>query len=124
MLAVIAVPCFVTLPWSLTRYDEQRSDQVEKILAPPSWAEPMGTDDLGRSLLWRSLLGGAISLGIGISAALIAVFIGVIWGAMAGYAGGKTDAAMMRTEQAPNPKPSIGCNIKWKAGNEPDYFKS
>ena len=33
-------------------------------------------------------------------------------------------AAMMRTEQAPNPKPSIGCNIKWKAGNEPDYFKS
>ncbi|MEM1027324.1 MAG: ABC transporter permease [Planctomycetota bacterium] len=97
LLAVIAVPCFVTLPWSLTRYDEQRSDQVEKILAPPSWAEPMGTDDLGRSLLWRSLLGGAISLGIGISAALIAVFIGVIWGAMAGYAGGKTDAAMMRT---------------------------
>ncbi|MEM7755710.1 MAG: thioredoxin family protein [Planctomycetota bacterium] len=33
-------------------------------------------------------------------------------------------AAMMRTEQAPSPKPSIGCNIKWKAGNEPDYFKS
>ncbi|MEO0515292.1 MAG: ABC transporter permease [Planctomycetota bacterium] len=97
LLALIALPCFVTLPWSLTRYDEQRSDQFEKILAPPSWAEPMGTDDLGRSLLWRSLLGGAISLGIGISAALIAVFIGVVWGAMAGYAGGKTDAAMMRT---------------------------
>lgn len=97
MFAAIALPCFVTLPWSLTRYDEQRSDQFEKILASPSWAEPMGTDDLGRSLLWRSLLGGAISLGIGISAAVIAVFIGVIWGAMAGYVGGKADAAMMRT---------------------------
>lgn len=97
LLALIALPCFVTLPWSLSRYDEQRSHQVEKILASPSLAEPMGTDELGRSVLWRSLLGGAISLGIGISAALIAVFIGVIWGAMAGYTGGKTDAAMMRT---------------------------
>lgn len=96
LLALIALPCFVTLPWSLSRYDEQRSHQVEKILASPSLAEPMGTDDLGRSVLWRSLLGGAISLGIGISAALIAVFIGVIWGALAGYTGGKTDAAMMR----------------------------
>ncbi|MEM1109067.1 MAG: ABC transporter permease [Planctomycetota bacterium] len=97
LLAAIALPCFVTLPWSLSRYDEQRSAMPEKVLAAPSWAEPMGTDDLGRSLLWRSLLGGAISLGIGISAACIAVCIGVAWGALSGYLGGKTDAAMMRT---------------------------
>lgn len=96
LLAVIALPCFLTLPWSLSRYDDQRSDQVEMIHAAPSWSEPMGTDGLGRSLLWRSLLGGAISLTIGISAALIAVLIGVTWGAASGYAGGKTDATMMR----------------------------
>lgn len=66
------------------------------VLAAPSWAEPMGTDELGRSLLWRSLLGGAISLGIGISAAVIAVGIGVTWGALSGYTGGRTDATMMR----------------------------
>ncbi len=56
----------------------------------------MGTDLLGRSLLWRVLLGGAISLGIGMASASIAVIIGVGWGAVAGYAGGRIDAVMMR----------------------------
>ncbi|MFI4915729.1 MAG: ABC transporter permease [Phycisphaerales bacterium JB060] len=56
----------------------------------------MGTDVLGRSLLYRVMTGGGISLGIGLSAALISVFIGTLYGAISGYAGGKTDAAMMR----------------------------
>ena len=58
--------------------------------------EPMGTDQQGRSLFVRCLLGGAISLGVGICAALMAVFIGVTWGATAGYIGGRVDAFMMR----------------------------
>jgi len=58
--------------------------------------EPMGTDPQGRSLLVRCLLGGAISLGVGVCAALMAVFIGVTWGALAGYIGGRTDSFMMR----------------------------
>ena len=100
LLLLIALPCFVTLPWSLNRYDAQRigagpGAEARQNLAP-SWSEPMGTDDLGRSLLWRCLLGGAISLGIGGCAALIAVGIGVGWGLASGYAGGKTDALMMR----------------------------
>jgi ABC-type dipeptide/oligopeptide/nickel transport system permease subunit len=56
----------------------------------------LGTDVLGRSLLYRVMTGGGISLGIGLSAALISVFIGTLYGAISGYAGGKTDAAMMR----------------------------
>ncbi len=56
----------------------------------------LGTDVLGRSLLYRVMTGGGISLGIGLSAALISVVIGTLYGAIAGYAGGKTDAAMMR----------------------------
>lgn len=56
----------------------------------------LGTDPLGRSLLYRSLTGGGISLGIGIAAALLSVFIGTMYGAISGYAGGKTDAVMMR----------------------------
>jgi len=56
----------------------------------------LGTDVLGRSLLYRVVTGGGISLGIGLAAALISVFIGTLYGAVAGYAGGKTDAAMMR----------------------------
>ncbi len=58
--------------------------------------EPMGTDQKGRSLFIRCLLGGAISLGVGVCAALMAVFIGVTWGASAGYIGGRTDSLMMR----------------------------
>jgi oligopeptide transport system permease protein len=58
--------------------------------------EPMGTDQQGRSVFVRCLLGGAISLGVGICAALMAVFIGVTWGATAGYLGGRVDSFMMR----------------------------
>lgn len=58
--------------------------------------EPMGTDQQGRSVFVRCLLGGAISLGVGICAAMMAVFIGVTWGATAGYLGGRTDSLMMR----------------------------
>jgi len=95
ILAVIVVSCFVTLPWSLGRYDVQRLDG-DLALTPPTLTEPMGTDLLGRSLLWRCLLGGAISLTIGACAAMIAVVIGVTWGATAGYLGGRADMVMMR----------------------------
>ncbi|MEO1009382.1 MAG: ABC transporter permease [Planctomycetota bacterium] len=56
----------------------------------------LGTDVLGRSLLYRVVTGGGISLGIGLAAAFISVLIGTLYGAISGYAGGKTDAAMMR----------------------------
>jgi oligopeptide transport system permease protein len=98
ILMLIAVPCFVTLPWSVRRYDDQQFGAGgQDPRRPPSWSEPMGADGLGRSVLWRCLLGGAISLGIGLSAAGISVLIGVTWGALAGYTGGRTDALMMRT---------------------------
>lgn len=60
---------------------------------PPS---ALGTDVLGRSLLVRVLTGGGISLGIGVAAALISVGIGTVYGGIAGYAGGKLDAVLMR----------------------------
>jgi oligopeptide transport system permease protein len=98
LLILIALPCFVTLPWSLQRYATQDlgvslADQPPRA---PSWSEPLGSDSLGRSMLWRCLLGGAISLTIGIAAALLSVILGVIWGAMAGYLGGRVDSTMMR----------------------------
>lgn len=95
ILLAITLPCFVTLPWSLGRYDQQRLEEGRPLMAP-TWAEPMGADALGRSVIWRLMLGGAISLGVGLAAAAISVVIGVSWGATAGYVGGRTDAAMMR----------------------------
>ncbi|MEM9252866.1 MAG: ABC transporter permease [Planctomycetota bacterium] len=96
MLVLIALPCVATAPWSVGRYAQERLGQ-EWSEVGPSVAEPMGTDRLGRSLLWRCALGGAISLGVGIAAAGIAVGIGTAWGMTAGFAGGRVDSVMMRS---------------------------
>ncbi|MCX7931768.1 MAG: ABC transporter permease [Rhodovarius sp.] len=64
-------------------------------LQGPSWAHPLGTDDLGQDLLARILYGGQISLAVGFAAMLVAVVLGVLVGAVAGMAGGKVDAALM-----------------------------
>ena len=62
----------------------------------PSLKHWMGTDVLGRDLITRLLYGGRISLGVGFMATLVSLVIGVIYGAIAGYVGGKTDSLMMR----------------------------
>ena len=65
-------------------------------LKGPSWAHPLGTDDLGQDLLARMLYGGRISLAVGVAAMLIAITIGTLIGATAGYAGTTVDDALMR----------------------------
>jgi len=64
-------------------------------LAGPSWAHPLGTDDLGRDLLARVLYGGRISLAVGFAAMLMAVTVGVFIGAVAGISRGWVDTALM-----------------------------
>ncbi|AKO91313.1 ABC transporter permease [Priestia filamentosa] len=63
---------------------------------PPSSEHWFGTDDLGRDIFVRTWEGARISLFIGLAAAFIDLIIGVIWGSIAGFRGGKTDEAMMR----------------------------
>lgn len=75
---------------------EQREGPAFKRLLDLAPSPLLGTDLLGRSLLIRVLTGGGISLGIGIAAAMLSVFIGTLYGAIAGYAGGMIDASMMR----------------------------
>ena len=62
----------------------------------PSAAHLLGTDTLGRDLLTRMLYGSRISLMVGFLATMVALVIGVLWGTIAGFAGGRTDAIMMR----------------------------
>jgi oligopeptide transport system permease protein len=64
--------------------------------SPPSSAHLLGTDVLGRDLLSRILYGARISLLVGFIATTVALVIGVSWGIIAGYAGGKVDSVMMR----------------------------
>jgi oligopeptide transport system permease protein len=66
--------------------------------SPPTLeaAHIFGTDGNGRDLFVRTMLGAKVSLSLGILATLVALVIGVSWGAIAGYAGGRVDAVMMR----------------------------
>lgn len=67
---------------------------------PPSAQHWLGTDLLGRDVLSRALTGGRISMGIGVSAMIVAVVFGTLYGAIAGAFGGALDALMMRIVDA------------------------
>jgi oligopeptide transport system permease protein len=93
ILGLIALAC-VFGPM-LSDYELDAIDW-EKIQTPPDADHWFGTDGNGRDLLVRVLTGGRISLALGIAATLVAVAIGVTWGALAGYLGGTIDALLMR----------------------------
>jgi oligopeptide transport system permease protein len=70
--------------------------QLELGATPPSAAHWLGTDIFGRDMLTQIMYGGRISLAVGFIATSVALLIGITWGAIAGYFGGKVDALMMR----------------------------
>lgn len=72
------------------------SDMAFDMMEPPSWAHPLGTDDLGRDLLSRIIVGTQVSLFVGISTVVIALIAGLILGVLAGYLGGWVDHVIMR----------------------------
>jgi len=81
----------------LSPYQYDQTDW-SAIFVPPQWSTShyFGTDELGRDLFVRTLEGGRISLLVGAVASIISVFIGVSYGLVSGYLGGKTDSFMMR----------------------------
>jgi oligopeptide transport system permease protein len=95
LLLLIAVSC-IAGPWFVPH--ELDTVDWEYIQSPPDLASGhlLGTDANGRDLLVRIFHGGRVSLAIGLAASLVAIVIGVAWGAVAGYAGGATDGLMMR----------------------------
>jgi oligopeptide transport system permease protein len=90
LMVVIALLTPFIAPYS---YEIQNLDLGA---TPPSLAHWFGTDTFGRDLLTRVMYGGRVSLAVGFIATAVALLIGVLWGAVAGYVGGKTDAVMMR----------------------------
>lgn len=95
VLALIALVCIIG-PWVLPHAFD--STDWDAMSAPPNFQNGhyWGTDDSGRDLLVRCLVGGRISLTVGLLATLSSVTLGILWGATAGFIGGKVDNIMMR----------------------------
>jgi peptide/nickel transport system permease protein len=93
-LVLILAGVAVLAPW-IAPYDPLRIE-IENITAPPSAAHWLGTDDLGRDILSRIIHGSRISLQVGVVATAFALFLGIIIGGIAGFAGGWVDAFIMR----------------------------
>lgn len=75
-------------------YDPDAQDY--KMIGAPTWAHPLGTDDLGRDLLSRLIIGTRVSLFVGFSTVLLGMVAGVMLGVAAGYFGGWIDTIIMR----------------------------
>ena len=98
LAGLLVLGAFVTIailtPWIAPyAYDAQN---LNLGATPPSAAHWLGTDVFGRDLLTQIMYGGRISLAVGFVATAVALLIGISWGAIAGYLGGRVDAVMMR----------------------------
>ena len=96
-LAIMALACILIPMFSQYTYDGQ---DMANTFAKPSAEHFLGTDRFGRDALVRIMYGGRISLAVGFSAASISLLVGVTYGAIAGYFGGKIDMVMMRIVDA------------------------
>ena len=94
VVLVIMVVLAILTPW-IAPYGYE-SQNLDLGATPPSAAHWLGTDIFGRDLLTQILYGGRISLAVGFIATAVALVIGVTWGAVAGYIGGRIDSVMMR----------------------------
>ncbi|HEY7653028.1 MAG TPA: ABC transporter permease [Methylomirabilota bacterium] len=90
VLIVVALFADVLAPQSPTANDQTQT------FARPSWEHPLGTDQMGRDMLSRAIHGTRISLLVGVSSVLLALFVGVPFGLIAGYYGGRVDSVVMR----------------------------
>ena len=94
---LIVLFCFVGPHIYHTDQIHTTSEQANQ---PPSWDHPLGTDDVGYDVLGRLMVGGQTSLEVALGAAALAVVLGTLWGAIAGYLGGVFDGFMMRIVDA------------------------
>jgi len=94
--ALLLVLCVVSLltPW-IAPYSYEEQDLMLGA-TPPSAAHWLGTDIFGRDMLTRIMYGGRVSLMVGFIATAVALVIGILWGSIAGFIGGRVDAVMMR----------------------------
>ena len=114
-IVVLAIIAIVTaIAPGILPYDPYEQDLTQSFLAPSS-AHWFGTDQNGRDMLCRILIGTQISLTVGISAVAISLTVGVALGAVAGYKGGRVDTIIMRCMDIMLAVPSILLAIAFMA---------
>jgi oligopeptide transport system permease protein len=98
LLYCIAIPGVGPIPgvWTSLRDVDPYQIEFASAYEGPSLAHPFGTDNFGRDLFARTALGGQISIAIGFGATIAILLIGVVYGSISGFAGGKLDNGMMR----------------------------
>ena len=98
MFTLITLACFGTYAylWVTGGLDVTTGGKLSENFLPPSGSHFFGTDDHGRDVFVRVLVGGCISLAVGFLATAVSLVIGVTYGSIAGYLGGRTDALLMR----------------------------
>src|SRR6266550_948104 len=95
-VVVFAILLLATLLGPLVYRTSSEAIDYGAGLLGPSLQHPFGTDDLGRDLLARALLGGRVSMAVGVVAVLIMITLGTLIGAVAGFFGGQVDSLLMR----------------------------
>ncbi|CCE09625.1 putative peptide transporter permease subunit: membrane component of ABC superfamily [Bradyrhizobium sp. STM 3843] len=103
----------------LLPFDDTYIDIMKRFAPPLSGAHLLGTDELGRDVLARLMMGGRVSLSIGIIAMVIAMAIGILVGAFAGFYGGALGAVLMRLVDAVLCFPTIFLLVTLAALTEP-----
>jgi peptide/nickel transport system permease protein len=98
LLLALLIVASLLAPWLSPRGPAEVD--LRRRLAPPSWTEPLGTDELGRSTLARTLHGGRVSLLVAVASVVVAALAGVALGAVAGAAPTRLDAFVMRAVDA------------------------
>ena len=94
VILILMITVALLTPW-IAPYSYQEQNLLLGA-SPPSAAHWLGTDVLGRDQLTRVMYGSRVSLMVGFIATTVALLIGVLWGATAGFLGGRVDAVMMR----------------------------
>ena len=95
-LVILAWPLLLAVVGGSFGHDHAPDQLSDAQFAPPSRHHWFGTDVHGRDVFSRVLYGAQISLFVGLVGTLVSLVIGVLWGAIAGYAGGRLDSVMMR----------------------------
>lgn len=104
MLAV-AIFCVGILPSLLST--DPTAINLRARLAPPSWAHPFGTDEVGRDIFTRVMHGGRVSIGVALFVVAVSASVGTVIGGLSGILGGKIDTVIMRVMDVVLAVPSL-----------------